>query len=50
MTYYDKKGKAVTELYQYTEDRIERKNVAEEHPEVVQKLLPLLEKGVTFPL
>lgn len=50
LTYYDKKGKAVTELYQYTEDRIERKNVAEEHPEVVQKLLPLLEKGVTFPL
>lgn len=47
-TQYDKKGETITELYQYGEDQLERKNVANEKPDVVQMLLPLWEKGVTF--
>lgn len=47
-TRYNKKGEIITELYQYDEDRIERKNIAKEKPDVVQKLLPLWEQGVRF--
>ena len=45
---YNKKGETITELYQYGPDRIERKNIAQENPHIVKKLLPLWEKGVRF--
>ena len=47
-TRYDKKGEVITELYQYGEDRTERKNIANEKPEIVRQLLPIWEKGITF--
>lgn len=47
-TRYDKKGETITELYQYNQDRTEHKNIAQEKPEVVNKLLPIWEKGITF--
>lgn len=47
-TRYNKKGETITELYQYGPDRIERKNIAQENPEIVKKLLPIWEKGVKF--
>ncbi len=46
-TRYNNKGETITELYQYGKDRIERKNIANEKPEIVKTLLPLWEKGVT---
>lgn len=46
-TRYNKNGEIITELYQYGEDRTERKNIAVEKPEIVKKLLPIWEKGVT---
>ena len=46
--WYNKKGETITELYQYGPDRIERKNIAQENPHIVKKLLPLWEKGVRF--
>ena len=48
LTRYNKKGETITELYQYGPDRIERKNIAQENPHIVKKLLPLWEKGVRF--
>lgn len=47
-TRYNQMGETITELYQYGKDRIERKNIALEEPEVIQKLLPLWKKGVRF--
>lgn len=47
-TRYDKNGEVITELYQYDDERIEQKNIAKEKPDIVQKLLPLWEKGKTF--
>lgn len=46
-TRYNKNGETITELYQYGEDRTEKKNIAGEKPEIVKKLLPLWEKGIT---
>ena len=40
-------GTVSTELYEYGDDRIEHRNVAAEHPEVVETLVPLWEKGLT---
>lgn len=45
---YEKQGKTITELYEYEKDRVERKNIAEENKDVVERLLPLWQKGVTF--
>jgi hypothetical protein len=38
----------VTELYEYKQDIFERKNIADEKPEIVHELMPLWEKGNTF--
>ena len=40
-------GVVSTELYEYVDDRIEHCNVAAAHPETVESLTPLLEKGQT---
>lgn len=45
---YEKKGKTITELYEYDGDRLEKENIAEKEPDVVRQLMPLLEKGITF--
>ena len=45
---YDKKGEKIVELYQYGKDRVEKKNISSENPKVVQELMPLLKKGITF--
>lgn len=48
MSRYFSKDETVTELYEYKQDIFERKNIADEHPEIVQSILPLWEKGNTF--
>lgn len=45
---YKKGDEFFNELYSYGQDRIERKNVADEHPDVVEALMPLWEAGKTF--
>ena len=47
LTRYYRKSEPVLELYDYLKDPNETKNIANDNPEVVQKLLPLLEKGNT---
>lgn len=47
-TRYKKKGKVITELYYYDDDRIEKKNIADSSSEKIKKLLPIWEKGKTF--
>lgn len=44
LTKYYRDQQPVVELYDYQTDPFENKNVAEEHPEVVQQLMPLLEE------
>lgn len=44
---YFRKEEPVIELYDHRRDPYENYNIAAEHPELVQKLLPLLEKGNT---
>ncbi len=38
----------ITELYSYGDDLMEHRNVADENPDIVARLLPLWEKGKTF--
>ena len=38
-------GKITTELYEYGTDRIEHENIAPLHPDIVETLMPLWEKG-----
>lgn len=45
---YRKKGTVITELYRYDSDRMEKKNVAGEEPETVERLLPIWEAGKNF--
>lgn len=47
LTRYFRKEQPVIELYDHRNDPFEKKNVAEMHPEVVRKLMPLLEDGNT---
>ncbi|WP_149275019.1 sulfatase [Pareuzebyella sediminis] len=48
LTKYYRKEKPVIELYDHTKDSFqEQRNIANEHPEIVAKLMPLLEKGNT---
>jgi len=46
-TRYFRNQETVTELYDHQTDPNEAKNIAAEHPEIVEKLLPLWEKGNT---
>lgn len=45
---YKKSQVIITELYRYDDDRIEKKNIADENPDVVENLLPIWKKGKTF--
>jgi arylsulfatase A-like enzyme len=47
LTKYFRDEEPVIELFNHNEDPYETKNVADLHPEVVQELLPVLEKGYT---
>lgn len=48
LTKYFRKEEPVIELYDHTKDSFqEHRNIADEHPEIVAKLMPLLEKGNT---
>lgn len=47
ITKYFRKETPIIELYDHTIDTLETKNVAQENPDVVAKLIPLLEKGNT---
>ena len=47
ITKYFRKETPIIELYNHTIDTLETKNIAQENPDVVAKLLPLLEKGNT---
>ncbi|WP_225975153.1 sulfatase/phosphatase domain-containing protein [Anseongella ginsenosidimutans] len=44
---YFRNEKPVIELYDHRTDPYENHNIAAEHPELVEKLMPLLEKGNT---
>lgn len=48
MARYFADGEIITELYQYVQDILERKNIADEQKEVVTDLLPLWEEGNTL--
>jgi arylsulfatase A-like enzyme len=45
LTRYFRKAEPVLELYDYLKDPNETRNIAGDNPDVVKKLLPLLEKG-----
>lgn len=45
LTRYYRKAEPTLELYDYKNDPYETRNIAEEHPEIVKELMPLLEKG-----
>ncbi len=47
LTKYFRDEMPVIELYDYLEDPFETKNLASDKPEIVKKLMPLLEKGNT---
>lgn len=47
LTKYFRNEEPTLELYEHSHQGPENKNVASEHPEIVAKLLPLLEKGDT---
>lgn len=47
LTKYFREDKPAIELYDHTKNVKEQKNIALENPEIVEKLLPLLEKGNT---
>lgn len=47
LTKYFREQKPVIELYDHQNDPAESINIAEKHPEIVQQLLPLWEKGNT---
>lgn len=46
-TKYFRNTEPVIELYDHFNDPLETKNIAADYPEVVEKLLPLWEKGNT---
>ncbi|MEG1748978.1 MAG: sulfatase-like hydrolase/transferase, partial [Tannerellaceae bacterium] len=45
LTRYYLKNDTITELYEYTKDPYDRKNIAAEKPDVINTLSPLLENG-----
>lgn len=47
LTKYWRKAEPTIELFDHKNDPFETKNIVEENPELVQELLPLLEKGNT---
>ncbi|MEO1012449.1 MAG: sulfatase [Bacteroidota bacterium] len=47
LTQYFRKEEPTVELYDHSADSLETGNIAGEHPEIVQRLLPLLQKGNT---
>ncbi|MDN5202279.1 sulfatase [Fulvivirgaceae bacterium BMA10] len=47
LTRYYREEKPVVELYDHQNDPLETTNIALEHPDVVEKLMPVLEKGNT---
>ena len=47
LTKYFRNEMPVIELYDYLEDPFETKNLASDKPEIVKKLMPILEKGNT---
>lgn len=47
LTKYYRKAEPVIELYDYSKDSYETENIAEKHPEIVGRLMPLLEAGDT---
>jgi arylsulfatase A-like enzyme len=47
LTRYFRKQEPVIELYDHQTDPYESKNIAAENPEIVEQLMPLLEKGNT---
>jgi len=47
LTKYFREDQPTIELYDHTHNGIEQKNIALENPEIVEKLLPLLEQGNT---
>ncbi len=47
LTRYFRKQEPVIELYDHQTDPYESKNIAKENPEIVEQLMPLLEKGNT---
>ena len=47
LTKYFRKAEPVIELYDHKKDPFEKRNIAEEHPDIIKKLMPLLEKGNT---
>jgi arylsulfatase A-like enzyme len=50
LTKYWRNAKPVIELYDFKNDPWETQNIAKENPELVQKLMPLLENGNNRPL
>lgn len=47
LTKYFRKQQPVIELYDHQEDPFESKNIAAENPNIVERLMPVLEKGNT---
>lgn len=47
LTKYNRDAAPVIELYDHTGDNDENKNIAAEKPEIVERLMPILEKGDT---
>ena len=47
LTKYFRKAEPIMELYDHQTDPNETKNIASEHPDVVENLMPVLEKGNT---
>ncbi len=47
LTKYFRDAEPTVELYDHLSDPNETKNIAAEHPEIIEKLMPLLEKGDT---
>lgn len=48
LTVYSRNGKRVFELFDHLNDPNETVNMASDHPEIVNELMPLWEKGNTF--
>jgi arylsulfatase A-like enzyme len=47
LTKYFREAKPTIELYDHTQGSLENKNMAPENPEIIARLMPLLEKGDT---
>jgi arylsulfatase A-like enzyme len=47
LTKYFRKAEPIMELYDHQTDPNETKNIAAQHPDVVENLMPVLEKGNT---